>query len=201
MSASTDPSPTVPGTATNNSNPSSEVSIEEIGAEEELIGCDKNAQEIVTDDTKGPRDDEEGAPGRDDEGGSGDQGQGTVAVREQREEEEDEDEEDEDSFEDETVWERLVGLTEMFPPSLVKGVCSAVTGSASGAKWMYSASRAVSWIVFSSAAVMFMPIMIETERVGIEEAQKQQQRQILLGPGAAVSGTAAAGGSPPMPAM
>jgi len=35
---------------------------------------------------------------------------------------------------------------------------------------------------------MFLPIMIETERMGIEEAQKQQQRQILLGPGAAMSG-------------
>lgn len=41
-----------------------------------------------------------------------------------------------------------------------------------------------------------MPIMIETERIGIEEMQKQQQRQILLGPGAAVSG-----GGPPIPGM
>ena len=39
--------------------------------------------------------------------------------------------------------------------------------------------------------------MIETERMGIEEAQKQQQRQILLGPGAAVS----AGANAPLPPM
>jgi hypothetical protein len=50
--------------------------------------------------------------------------------------------------------------------------------------------------LFSSSAVLFMPIMIETERIGIEEMQKQQQRQILLGPGAAVSG-----GGPPIPGM
>lgn len=35
---------------------------------------------------------------------------------------------------------------------------------------------------------MFLPIMIETERSGLEEVQKQQQRQILLGPGSAMSG-------------
>ena len=52
-------------------------------------------------------------------------------------------------------------------------------------------------IVFSSSVTLFLPIMIETERMGIEEAQKQQQRQILLGPGAAVS----AGANAPLPPM
>lgn len=52
-------------------------------------------------------------------------------------------------------------------------------------------------IAFSSSVVLFLPIMIETERMGIEEAQKQQQRQILLGPGAAMS----AGANAPLPAM
>ena len=63
-----------------------------------------------------------------------------------------------------------------------------VKGSVSGIKWAYSSGRSLSWVVFSSATIMFLPIMIETERVGIEEAQKQQQRQILLGPGAAMAG-------------
>lgn len=41
---------------------------------------------------------------------------------------------------------------------------------------------------FSSSAVLFLPVMIESERLGVEEAQKAQQRQILLGPGAAMAG-------------
>jgi anthranilate/para-aminobenzoate synthase component II len=52
-------------------------------------------------------------------------------------------------------------------------------------------------IVFSSSVTLFLPIMIETERMGIEEAQKQQQRQILLGPGSAMS----AGANAPLPKM
>ncbi len=49
--------------------------------------------------------------------------------------------------------------------------------------------------MFSSSALLFLPLMIETERMGIDEAQKQHQRQILLGPGAAIS----AGGNAPLP--
>ena len=49
-------------------------------------------------------------------------------------------------------------------------------------------SRSVSWIIFTSSAILFMPAMIQTERMGLEEMQKHQQRQILLGPGAAMSG-------------
>lgn len=103
-------------------------------------------------------------------------------------EEEEEDDDDEDDFDDETILERLVGLTEMFPESLTHCADASASGLVSGLKWAYSASRAVTWIVCTSASIMFLPIMIETERMGIEEAQKQQQRQILLGPGAAMSG-------------
>lgn len=111
-------------------------------------------------------------------------------------EEESEEEEDEDDI-DETLGERLVGLAEMFPESLRRGTCSLLSNSVSLAKWSYSMSRTISWIVFSSSVTLFLPIMIETERMGIEEAQKQQQRQILLGPGAAVS----AGANAPLPPM
>ena len=102
----------------------------------------------------------------------------------------DEEDDDEDDFEDETLIERLVGLTEMFPSGLTSAVTATGHGAVSTVKWMYSASRSLSWVVCSSAALMFLPIMIETERLGIEEAQKQQQRQMLLGPGAAMSGGA-----------
>ena len=43
--------------------------------------------------------------------------------------------------------------------------------------------RTVSFIVFSSAALLFMPIMIETERLQIQDQQKAQKTQMLLGAG------------------
>ena len=94
--------------------------------------------------------------------------------------EEDEDDDDDD-FDDETILERLMALTEMFPESLTKAAGVSASGVVSGLKWAYSASKVVTWVVCTSASIMFLPIMIETERLGIEEAQKQQQRQILLG--------------------
>lgn len=108
----------------------------------------------------------------------------------------DSDEEDEDDI-DETLVERLVGLTEMFPESVRHGTVSLLSNSLSLAQWSYGMSRVISWVVFSSSVIMFLPIMIETERMGIEEAQKQQQRQILLGPGAAMS----AGANAPLPTL
>ena len=96
-------------------------------------------------------------------------------------EEDEEDDEDDDDFDDETILERLVALTEMFPEGLTHFADASASGLVSGLKWAYKASRTVSWIVCTSASIMFLPIMIETERMGIEEAQKQQQRQILLG--------------------
>jgi len=102
---------------------------------------------------------------------------------------------DDDDFEDETLMERLVGLTEMFPEGMTSGTVSLAKGSVSGAKWLYGASRNLTWIVFSTASVLFLPVMIETQLLEIEEAQKQQQRQILLGPGSAMS----AGQNAPLP--
>ena len=96
--------------------------------------------------------------------------------------EEDDDEEDDDDI-DETLVERLVGLTEMFPDFVRSGTVGLVNGSVSLSKWSYSMSRTVSWILFSSAALLFMPVMIETERLQIQDQQKAQKSQILLGPG------------------
>eukprot|EP00095_Tigriopus_kingsejongensis_P001354 snap_masked-scaffold1322_size48131-processed-gene-0.1 protein:Tk01354 transcript:snap_masked-scaffold1322_size48131-processed-gene-0.1-mRNA-1 annotation:"mitochondrial import receptor subunit tom22 homolog" len=178
------------------SNPSSEVSIEELGPEDDVSEVEKepNAQEIVTSD-------ELPAPPPAAEPEEPMQEIVTPAVQQSIlrgddffDDDEEEDDDDED-IEDETLLERLMGLTEMFPESLRHGTLLAAGGSVSSVKWLYSSSRSLSWIVFSSAAILFMPIMIETERMGIEEAQKQQQRQILLGPGAAVSG----GGPPAIP--
>ena len=57
----------------------------------------------------------------------------------------------------------------------------------------YSFARSASWIIFSTSAILFAPIIFEVERAQMEEMQKQQQRQILLGPGAAMSGASPMG--------
>ncbi|XP_071443598.1 mitochondrial import receptor subunit TOM22 homolog [Hetaerina americana] len=104
----------------------------------------------------------------------------------------DDDSDDEDL--DETLSERLWGLTEMFPDKVRE-----TTGVVSSAAWtaikgLYKLSCNASWVFFTSSAILFAPVIIEIERSQMEEMQKQQQRQILLGPNAAVSGLAPAPG-------
>merc|ERR1712241_1457074 len=147
------------------SSKSSDISIEEIGAEESTAEKNENAEVLIPEVVQEP------AP--------------VVAVEEQTLDDEDE---DEDDFEDETLIERLVGLTEMFPEGLTSTVTASAKGLVSGVHRAYGAGRTLTWVLCSSATIMFLPIMIESERLGLEEAQKNQQRQMLLGPGAAMSG-------------
>ena len=104
--------------------------------------------------------------------------------------------EEDDDFEDETLMERVVGLTEMFPPGLTKTVSTLGFGSVDVVKWAYSKGRNITWIVFSTAALLFLPVMIESERVGFEEMEKAKRQQILLGPSSAIS---SAGTNAPLP--
>ncbi|KAK2565485.1 Mitochondrial import receptor subunit TOM22-like protein [Acropora cervicornis] len=89
---------------------------------------------------------------------------------------------------DETLVERLVGLTEMFPESVRSGTIATARGVVSGAKWLYSVSGKTVWILSTSFVILALPVIFEVERVQTEEAQLQQQRQILLGPGSAGGG-------------
>jgi len=109
--------------------------------------------------------------------------------------EEDDGEEDDDDI-DETLTERLIGLTEMFPECVRQGAVSLVKGSWSGTKYMYGFSRSAAWIFFSTASILFMPVMIETERLSIMDQQKQHKTQMLLGPGVASSGAPSLGPPP-----
>jgi len=187
------------------SNPSSEVSIEEIGVEEELAQCEKDAVDI-TDGSHYERDEKQDKKEKEDVEVSREsltapapavnEGPSQLPVAQVNNYEDEDYDSDEENYDDETILERILGLAEMFPESVRVGACTVASGSLASLKWVYSLSRSVSWIMFSSSAILFMPIMIETERMGMEEMQKQQQRQILLGPGAAVSGNA-----PPMPSM
>ncbi|KAK4875688.1 hypothetical protein RN001_012110 [Aquatica leii] len=54
----------------------------------------------------------------------------------------------------------------------------------------YGFSRSAFWIIFSSSIILFAPVIFEVERVQMEEAQRTQQKQMLLGPNTAVSGGA-----------
>jgi len=109
-----------------------------------------------------------------------------------------EDDEEEDDDIDETLTERLIGLTEMFPDFVRNGTLSLVKGSLGATKYMYGFSRSAAWIFFSTASILIMPVMIETERLSIMDQQKQQKAQMLFGPGVAGSGSGPALGPPPI---
>lgn len=100
---------------------------------------------------------------------------------------EDDDFDDEDL--DETLTERLWGLTEMFPEGVRKATYTAVTGTLTGVKGLYSISRSLTWLFFSSSVILFAPLIFEVERAQMQEAQRSQQKQVLLGPGNAMSGS------------
>jgi len=106
-------------------------------------------------------------------------------------------------IEDETLAERLYGLTEMFPERVRNGASVLTNASWKGIKMSYSFSRSALWIVTTSFMVLMLPVIFETEMAQMEQAQLQKQRQILLGPNAAMSGPAGIPGgmTPPIPAM
>ncbi|XP_064806601.1 mitochondrial import receptor subunit TOM22 homolog [Oncorhynchus masou masou] len=96
--------------------------------------------------------------------------------------------EDEDEELDETIMERLWGLTEMFPDTLRSAAEVTASGSVTVAKKLYSFSRAALWVGTTSFMILVLPVVFETERLQLEQQQLQQQRQILLGPNAGMSG-------------
>ncbi|XP_073985505.1 translocase of outer mitochondrial membrane 22 homolog mge isoform X1 [Rhodnius prolixus] len=94
----------------------------------------------------------------------------------------------EDDVEDETLAERLWGLTEMFPEKVRDATFTVYCGTKTGLKCLYSFTRTSLWIFFSSSAILLAPVMFEIERAQVEEAQKSQQKQVLLGPNTAMAG-------------
>nr|DAA34785.1 TPA_inf: outer mitochondrial membrane complex subunit TOM22 translocase [Amblyomma variegatum] len=105
---------------------------------------------------------------------------------------------DDDLDLDETLSERLWGLTEMFPPSVRQGAHDLLHFSWGSVQGLYGFGRSALWVMFASSAILFAPVIFEMERLQMDEMSRQQQRQILLGPSAAVSGGAPPGMMPPM---
>ncbi|XP_006636958.1 mitochondrial import receptor subunit TOM22 homolog [Lepisosteus oculatus] len=96
------------------------------------------------------------------------------------------DEEDEEL--DETLAERLWGLTEMFPDGVRSATGVTLDCSLSLTKKLYSFTRSALWIGTTSFMILVLPVVFETERLQLEQQQLQQQRQILLGPNTGMSG-------------
>jgi len=90
-----------------------------------------------------------------------------------------------DDEEDETLLERLVGLTEMFPEGIRNKGGKVLDFTAKSVKKLYSWGRTGTWIIFSTAVIAVAPVLFEVERFQLEEMQKMQQRQMLLGPNVA----------------
>nr|XP_003221021.2 PREDICTED: mitochondrial import receptor subunit TOM22 homolog [Anolis carolinensis] len=107
-------------------------------------------------------------------------------------------EEDDDDELDETLGERLWGLTEMFPDSLRSAAGATFDVSLSIAQKMYRFSRAALWIGTTSFMILVLPVVFETEKLQMEQQQQMQQRQILLGPNTGLSG-GMPGALPPLP--
>ncbi|KDQ85825.1 mitochondrial import receptor subunit TOM22 homolog [Zootermopsis nevadensis] len=89
---------------------------------------------------------------------------------------------------DETLSERLWGLTEMFPEGVRNATHNVFCSTTTGIKGLYGLSRVITWCVFSSSVILFAPLILEVELAQIEEMQRNQQKQMLLGPSSAVSG-------------
>ncbi|CAL8262283.1 unnamed protein product [Arctogadus glacialis] len=111
-------------------------------------------------------------------------GTGPVATRPL----DDEIEDDEDEEFDETLMERLWGLTEMFPDTVRNVADASAHCSVSLVKKLYSFSRSALWVGTTSFMILVLPVVFETERLQLEQQQLQQQRQILLGPNTGMSG-------------
>lgn len=90
-------------------------------------------------------------------------------------------------FEDETIFERVCALSEMFPEpvrDLTSAVCSNTVSLSAG---LFKYSKSGLWMAASSFTILILPLICEQERSSIEEMQAQQQRQLLLGPSAGAS--------------
>jgi import receptor subunit TOM22 len=81
---------------------------------------------------------------------------------------------------DETLSERLWGLTEMFPECVRNGFYNVSNGSLIGVKYLYGFSRSALWVLFTSSAILLAPLALELERSQMEEYSRQQQRQVFL---------------------
>lgn len=83
---------------------------------------------------------------------------------------------------DETVGERIWGLSEMFPESVRNFTSNIVDFTHKSIRGLYRVTCTASWIFFTSSMILFAPVVFETERAHLNEISRVQQKQVLLGP-------------------
>ncbi len=74
---------------------------------------------------------------------------------------------------EESIAERLIGLTEMVPGR----VWSVAARTLSFSYWFV---RRGAWVLGTSAALLILPVFIEQQRVEFEEMQNMQKKQVRL---------------------
>ncbi len=109
------------------------------------------------------------------------------------------DDDDDDDFEDETIAERLWGLTEMFPDSLRSTSKSAFDISKTSTKVLYTWGRKALWVAVTSVIVLYLPVALEVERIQMEKESLGEAQDILLGDATSQGKTKSS--EPPMPTV
>jgi import receptor subunit TOM22 len=79
---------------------------------------------------------------------------------------------------DETLVERLIGLTEMFPEPIRNAVSKTSSFSWKAVQWGFSFSKSALWVAMSASTILVLPVMFENERAQMLDQQKQQEKQV-----------------------
>jgi len=82
----------------------------------------------------------------------------------------------------ETCWERVEALKEIFPAGIRHGVYGTLDWSWWFSKKMFYFTKSALWIGSTSAMLMVFPVIVEKELAEMAKAQLMQQQQMLLGP-------------------
>uniref|UniRef100_A0A1I8FKK1 PHD finger protein 10 n=1 Tax=Macrostomum lignano TaxID=282301 RepID=A0A1I8FKK1_9PLAT len=82
--------------------------------------------------------------------------------------------------------ERILALAEMFPkPGAQCGQRAGVSGSFQLTLWSFRQASKSSLGATTTASFALLPLIIERERVGVEEAELENERKMMLGPASA----------------
>ncbi|KAL7070070.1 hypothetical protein ACQ4LE_010956 [Meloidogyne hapla] len=88
---------------------------------------------------------------------------------------------DDDQLE-ETLFERIEGLKEMFPSGLRSAFCYSVGAGWSLLSNSFWFARNATWVLSTSAFIMILPYFVDKELRDMEKSTLKQQKQLLLGP-------------------
>ncbi|VEL17466.1 unnamed protein product [Protopolystoma xenopodis] len=95
---------------------------------------------------------------------------------------------DDAEFEDESLWERIFGLTEMFPESFRSKVSDVTKTFTSCSSTLYAVSRHIVWFGVTTSVVCFLPLSIELFLWQQNDKEALTHRAMLLGPQASGGG-------------